>query len=140
MYVGWGEKEGLLTNKFKEPPYPYYESQVTAGNLYTMWNEFGKTPYVYWTNQDLNNPIHFMANCRSHQTFRAQFILCVRSYNCPEFHPDFYTWFDQYRIIWEAEHGIGWTPTYDQGGVLLATTTSNYDFNCTVTVKSVVVD
>ena len=137
VHIGWGEKEGLLKTTFTESPYPYYNKKLSPGNLYMMWNEFGKTPYTYWIDRDLDNVEHFMATCKPQITARAEFVLCYRSITHQEFDTNFYTWFESYRLPWMEKYGIVWTPTHEYGGVPLATPVMDYDFLNINTVQSV---
>lgn len=138
VHVGWGEKEGLLTGTFKEPPYQYYHKDLKEGFLYMMWNEFGKTPYHFWLDQDNNTPEHFNQTCKPQTTFRAQFIMAYEDYTNVDFEPEFEVWFDQYRDQWQEQYGIGWTTTLERGGVFLAEPVDpKHNFHNTCTVLSV---
>lgn len=117
IHAGWGEKEGLLGEVFDIDPYQYYES-MKPGHVYLVWAEFGKTPYDYWRDNDIDNEESFLKNCRSHTTFRAQFTLSLR-YIDEIFPEEFEIWFKRYQSAWKNTHGIGWTPIHQWGGIPL---------------------
>lgn len=139
LQAEWGEKSGPLTTKHKVSPYNYYETKIKAGNIYQPWAEFGKTPYTYWKNKDLDNVDNFLNNCKPHTTFRPGFSLCTidRDYSLPIL--EFESWFDAYRSAWQERYNAPEMSAYSKGGVLLATPAENYDiiFSELYTIKSI---
>jgi hypothetical protein len=123
--VEWGEKGGPLTTQYKQSPYQYYDLEMLAGNIYQLWAEFGKTPYVYWKNKDMNNEEHFINNCKPHSTFRPGFSLCINDINYETFNEEFEKWFDKYRRVWQEKYNVADISAYGHGGVLLATPIDN---------------
>jgi hypothetical protein len=121
----WGEKAGPITTMHAESPYPYYTLNMQAGNIYYQWAEFGKTPYRYWQDHDIDDVNNFLANCRPHMTFRPNFSVYVKDvdYNCVD--PEFETWFAQYRSAWEDKYHADALSVYGHGGVLLAEPAAN---------------
>jgi len=125
--VSWGEKEGLLKTTFSVPPYDLYQIKV-PGNVYLSWSEFGKTPYQYWKDRDLNDRKHFFLTCKPHLTFRSQFNISL-VHTKQEFETEFQLWFNYYREDWESKYGCDWNPLYEWGGIHLARPISIFNWN-----------
>jgi hypothetical protein len=117
----WGEKGGPITTMHTESPYAYYELNMRAGNIYYQWAEFGKTPYRYWQDHDIDDMDHFLANCRPHMTFRPNFSVYIKDVNYNYVDSEFELWFDQYRSAWTDRYNADKLSVYGHGGVLLAT-------------------
>lgn len=137
IYAGWGENEGLLTTQFEQLPYDLYQLCV-PGTINLVWSEFGKTPWRYWKDHDLDDREHFLKTCKPHQTFRAQFSLALLS-GSDEFDPEFTQWFDKYRSAWYEKYKCDWTPLHQWGGIPLARPESSttYDWTTTDTIVSI---
>jgi len=122
----WGEAGGLLTTTHKTSPYEYYTLRMIAGCLYQRWAEFGKTPYTYWKDQDLDDPQHFLATCKPHITFRPGFALCMRDHVeiCQD--TEFESWFKKYKQIWHEKYQVPDMAAYGLGSILLAEPLSDY--------------
>jgi hypothetical protein len=140
--VEWGEKGGPITTSHTESPYTYYELNMRAGNIYHLWSEFGKTPYDYWKNQDIDEVEHFLANCKPHVTFRPNFSVFIKDVNYNYVDQEFETWFANYRQVWEEKYHADERSVYGHGGVLLATPAGNQfdDFSQIYSIKSVNLD
>jgi hypothetical protein len=135
IYAGWGEKEGLLTSNFDRLPYDLYRP-CDPGTINLCWGEFGKTPWHYWKDQDLNNVEHFLKTCKPHMTFRAQFNLSILE-SPTQFDSNFEQWFDSYRSVWQQQHGCDWTPLYQWGGIPLARPENQIDWSTVDTILSI---
>lgn len=135
IYAGWGEKEGPLTTKFESLPYDLYQRSI-PGTINLIWAEFGKTPWQYWKDRDLDNIDHFLKTCRPHRTFRAQFSLCLWE-SSDSFDEEFEKWFDSYRDFWQQRYGCGWIPLYQWGGIPLAYPETHFDWKSVETIKSI---
>jgi hypothetical protein len=127
IIAGWGEKEGLLTTKFEKLPYDLYE-YCMPGSISLIWSEFGKTPWRYWKDSEIDNTQHFLKTCKPHQTFRAQFALSLQQ-SPRDFDVEFKLWFDAYRDAWQQNYHCDWTPLYQWGGVPLARLDKKDDFD-----------
>lgn len=135
IYAGWGEKEGLLESKFREPPYELYQF-CSPGTINLTWSEFGKTPYQYWSDHDIDDVTHFLKTCKPHNTFRAQFVVALS--NPPNGWPtEFDQWFDQWKEAWQATYGCDWIPLYEWGGIPLAYPEKDFDWSLINTVVSI---
>tara|TARA_R110002074_G_scaffold2882_3_gene15917 strand:+ start:2918 stop:3718 length:801 start_codon:yes stop_codon:yes gene_type:complete len=55
LYLNWREKAGPLTKKINKDLYTDLTTKITAGDVYTRWNELGKTPERYWKDGEPNN-------------------------------------------------------------------------------------
>jgi len=135
----WGEKGGPITTTHTESPYIYYELNMRAGNIYCQWSEFGKTPYQYWKDCDLDEVDHFLANCKPHVTFRPNFSVFIKNVDYDYVDPEFETWFSQYRLAWEEKYSADKLSVYGHGGVLLAEPTDNQfdDWSQLYLIKSI---
>lgn len=137
IHAGWGEKEGMLTTTFKESPYNFYVPALKSGNLYMVWNEFGKTPYRFWQNQDPDTLEHFISTCKPQLTFRAEFVFCYKDRAPYEFEPEFKLWFNRYQNVWTEKWNMEWNGIHERGGIPLAIAITNHQFETTSTIKSV---
>ena len=116
----WGEAGGLVTTKHKYSPYDYYSSTMSAGNIYQRWAEFGKPPYTYWQDHDIEDIEHFLFTCKPHITFRPGFVLCIRDHIDECYNAEFEVWFKKYQKFWEEKYNAPPASAYSQGSVLLA--------------------
>jgi hypothetical protein len=121
----WGEKGGPITTTHMESPYAYYELNIKAGNIYQLMGEFGKTPYQYWKDHDIDNVDHFLANCKPHVTFRPSFSVFLKDVDYNQIDPEFEIWFARYRSAWSEKYQADELSVYGHGGVLLATPADN---------------
>jgi hypothetical protein len=137
--VEWGEKGGPLTTQHKQPLYQYYDLKLSAGNIYQQWAEFGKTPYTYWKNKDIDDEQHFLSTCKPHITFRPGFSLCINDITYEDFNEEFERWFDRYRQLWQKKYNVPDIASYGHGGILLATPVDNKfkNYSELYTVKSI---
>jgi len=136
----WTESAGPLTTIHTESPYNYYDLNMSAGNLYSQWGEFGKTPYRYWHDKDRDDIDHFLATCKPHVTFSPSFVMFPQAvdynYNTNK---EFETWFEKYQQAWVEKYNADQLSVYGLGGVLLATPTNNSfdDFSQVYSIKSI---
>lgn len=135
IYAGWGEKEGPLTSNFDYLPYDLYRKCI-PGTINLIWAEFGKTPWQYWKDRDLNDVQHLLKTCKPHMTFRAQFSLSI-SESSDQFDSEFEQWFDSYRDAWQQKYGCDWTPMYQWGGIPLAYPTDQIDWSIVDSIISI---
>lgn len=128
LLAEWGEAGGLLTTTHKTSPYEYYTLQMVAGCIYQRWSEFGKTPYTYWKNQDMDDPEHFLATCKPHISFRPGFVLCIKDHieTCQD--TEFESWFERYKKIWNEKYQVPDIAAYGVGSILLAQPLSDYSY------------
>jgi hypothetical protein len=113
---------------------------MKAGNIYHQWSEFGKTPYRYWQDQDVDNVDNLLTNCKPHVTFRPNFSVFIKDVDYNNYvDPEFETWFVRYRSAWEEKYHADELSVYGHGGVLLATPADNQfgDFAQTYLIKSI---
>jgi len=122
LKVGWGIKEGPLTQKMNCQP--YYENNIIKNNLYLPWSELGKTPYIYWRNREPNDRERFNQLCKPHITFRANFFVAVEDIKKPWTFPNqFNQFFNQFKSQWLEKYGLDdWTEKHQWCAPLLAHT------------------
>ena len=117
--IGWGKKEGLLTEIFKCNN--YYEKEIKKNNIYLPWTELGKKPLVYWKNKEPNNQLRINQLCKPHITLRAKFFISTKNIIPKVFDFVFVKWFDQYKEKWLAHHNIlKWDEIDEYSAPLLA--------------------
>jgi hypothetical protein len=135
----WGEKGGPITTMHNESPYQYYQLNMLAGHIYCQWSEFGKTPYRYWKDRDLDEVDHFLANCKPHVTFRPNFSVFIKDVDYNYVDPEFEAWFARYRQAWEEKYSADKLSVYGHGGVLLAEPADNQfdDWSQLYLIKSI---
>lgn len=122
MNIGWGVKEGPLTQKIN--CHPFYEKQLKKNNLYLSWAELGKTPYTYWKNNEPADQNRFNCLCQPHMTFRAKFFVALSDLDVPIVFPNqFNQYFNQFKSSWLQIHGIeDWSEKDEWCAPLLAYT------------------
>jgi len=124
--VGWGVKEGPLTQTMNCQP--FYEDNIYKNNLYLPWSELGKTPYTYWANKEGKDKSRFNTLCRPHNTFRAKFFIALDDKKRMTFPNQFNQYFNQFKQQWLKHYGIDeWTERDEWCAPLLAHTDSTLD-------------
>jgi len=126
--VGWGVKDGPLTEKFDCNE--YFESTIKKNFIYATESELGKTPYQYWENGEPADQTRFNQLCKPHITLRAKFHISLVDIDPIEFKKDFIDWFSNYSTSWLAKYRLPtWRPIDEQCAPLLAYTdcTDNLD-------------
>jgi len=119
IYIGWGIKEGPLTEILKCND--YYEKEIKKNNIYLSWAELGKKPLVYWKNEEPSDQLRINQLCRPHTTFRAKFFISCEDIIPKILDSEFIKWFDQYKENWLAHHNIlKWNELDEYSAPLLA--------------------
>ncbi len=119
IYIGWGIKEGPLTEIFKCND--YYEKEIKKNNIYLPWAELGKKPLVYWKNEEPNDQLRINQLCRPHTTLRSKFFISCKDIIPKVLDFEFIKWFDQYKENWLAHHNIlKWNELDEYSAPLLA--------------------
>lgn len=117
--VGWGVKEGPLTEHFYCNQ--YYESQIIKNNVYLPWAELGKTPLAYWKNAEPNNQSRFNELAKPHITFRTKFFVATKNIEPTPLSNNFLDWFNDYKNVWFEHYKINrWDHIDEHSAPLLA--------------------
>ena len=126
IVVGWGIREGLLTEQF--PCHLYYADRIEKNNIYLPWAELGKKPFHYYTDNEPDNEARMIELCKPHTTFRAKFFISLKDITPSEFTPDFIKWFDQYKQAWFKAYQIeDYAPIHEHSAPMLAHTNNKQD-------------
>ena len=126
--IGWGIKEGPLTEVMQCQP--FYEEKLQKNNLYLPWSELGKTPYIYWINNEPTEQKRFNMLCKPHITFRAKFFIALHDIEGMTFPNQFNQYFNQFKQQWLKHYGIDdWTERDEWSAPLLAHTDSTIDLH-----------
>lgn len=132
--VGWGTKEGILTEQFD--CHSYYADQIEKNNMYLPPTELGKQPLNYWKDNEPNDQERFNQLCKPHKTFRAKFFISLYDRVLEKFSPDFIQWFSHYKQDWLETHKIqDYTETHHYSAPLLAYTDDKQDLSGCKLVK-----
>ena len=119
--VGWGVKEGLLTESFLCNS--YYEPSIKGNNIYLSWAELGKRPMDYWRDGEPNSKIRFEELAKPHITLRAKFFIAQKDIVPEKLEDKFYEWFDPYKKSWLNKYNLNkWDELDEHSAPLLATT------------------
>ena len=102
--VGWGVKEGPLTNRFN--CHSYYTDSLKKNQIYLPWAELGKKPLDYYRDKEPNIQQRFNQLSKPHVTFRAKFFINLKDITTPVFETDFTKWFSLYKESWFETYGI----------------------------------
>ena len=128
LTVGWGVKEGPLTETFNCND--YYEKEIKNNNIYLPWAELGKTPLVYWKNKEPNDQTRINELCKPHLTLRAKFIIPNNDHTPKKFNVEFIEWFSRYEKDWLLHYNIKkWNEIHESSAPLLAIAHHNEDMN-----------
>jgi len=128
MNIGWGLKEGPLTQPMQCNP--YYENRIEKNNLYLPWSELGKTPLTYWINNEPTKQKRFNILCKPHITFRAKFFIALDDIKGMTFPNQFNQYFNQFKQQWLKHYGIDdWTERDEGCAPMLAHTDSTIDLH-----------
>ena len=134
LAIGWGEREGMLKGAIPEDRYEHYVP-TQPGSLYLSWAEFGKTPYQFWKNGDVDTDENFFVTAKPHLTFGVHFSLCIGNASLME--PEFNEWFSKYEEPWRDRYDMGWNDVHNSHSILLATPCEQIDVSEIVTVRAV---
>lgn len=126
IHVGWGVKEGPLTETFLCNS--YYEKGLKKNNIYLPWAELGRKPLQYFDREEPNEQSRINELCKPHITLRGKFCICLHDFDGNSFSPEFETWFKKYKAQWCKHWGINdWTEKDEYSAPLLATPSHTYD-------------
>ena len=121
IHVGWGTREGILTDQFE--CHKFYEDNIIKNYIYLPWSELGKKPRSYWKDQEPNDQKRFNTLAKPHTTFRAKFFIATKDKNPELFDENFVEWFDKYKQRWFEHHNIKkWDSVDEDSAPLLAMT------------------
>ena len=112
MNVGWGVKEGMLTEMFNCNS--HYENKIIANNIYLPWTELGKKPLQYWKNKEPDNQTRFNELAKPHITLRPKFMIALQDSKPVELDNDFVNWFSKYKKDWLETYKIEKWDTIDE--------------------------
>lgn len=119
--VGWGVKEGMLTDALQCNQ--YYEGKLRKNCLYLPWSELGKKPLCYWRDKEPDNQERFNQLAKPHMTFRANFFVATADVEPEPLPIEFSEWFDQYKDAWLNKYHLkDWTNVDEHSAPLLAIT------------------
>jgi hypothetical protein len=110
--VGWGVKEGMLTEIFHCNH--YYENHIQTNNIYLPWTELGKKPLQYWKNKEPDNQNRFNELAKPHITLRPKFMIALKDIKPVEFENNFVHWFSKYKKDWLETYDIKKWDTIDE--------------------------
>ena len=126
--VGWGVKEGLLTESFLCNS--YYEPSIKANNIYLSWAELGKRPMDYWRDGEPNTQARFEELAKPHITLRAKFFIAKNDIVPKKLEDKFLEWFGQYEKSWLAKYNLSkWDEIDEHSAPLLASCTAEINLD-----------
>jgi hypothetical protein len=119
FFVGWGTKEGPLTEKFMCNE--FYTKSILKNNIYLPWSELGKTPMIYYRDKEVSNINRLCELVKPHLTLRAKFTIALKDFTMIDFPTGFKEWFDPFKQTWLDHYKIkDWRIQDEYSGVLLA--------------------
>ena len=126
--VGWGTKEGPLTEKFICNN--YYETKLKKNNIYLPWTELGKKPLIYWKDKELNDQKRINQLCKPHITLRAKFFIPLNDIFPDVLPTEFKEWFEKYEKSWLSHNSITrWNEIDEYCAPLLAIASHSEDMS-----------
>jgi len=121
LQVGWGTKEGPLTEQFMCNS--YFEDEIYKNFIYATESELGKSPHQYWSQKEPNNQSRILELCRPHMTLRAKFFIALQDRRPEPFQQEFIEWTHTHMQEWLAHYNLdAWRPIDEQSAPLLART------------------
>lgn len=102
--IGWGVKEGPLTEKFMCND--YYEANLKKNNIYLPWAELGKKPLIYWGDKEPSDQKRINQLCKPHITLRAKFFIPCKDIYAEILQTEFEEWFKKYKKTWLSHYNI----------------------------------
>ena len=119
MTIGWGIKEGPLTEKFMCND--YYEKNLKKNNIYLPWTELGKKPLIYWKDNEPSDQKRINQLCKPHLTLRAKFFIPHYDVFPDVFQVEFKEWFKKYEKNWLSHNNVAkWNEIDEHCAPLLA--------------------
>lgn len=136
IHIGWGVKEGPLTEVF--PCHNYYSDSIIKNNLYLSWAELGKKPLEYYKNAEPSTQERVNELCKPHTTLRAKFFVALDEHKVEKFDNEFIKWFNPYKQNWLETHQLSeYTEKHHYSAPLLATADHDVDLSDAEFVKIV---
>jgi hypothetical protein len=119
FFIGWGVKEGPLTEKFMCNE--FYKKSMSKNNIYLPWSELGKTPLIYYRDKEPSDINRLCELSKPHITLRAKFTIAIKNFNVIDFPAGFEEWFTPFKQKWLDHYKIkDWRVQDEYAGVLLA--------------------
>jgi len=121
LQVGWGTKEGPLTEQFMCNS--FFEDEICKNFIYATESELGKSPHQYWSQKEPNDQARILELCKPHMTLRAKFFIALQDKRPEPFQQEFVEWIQTHMQEWLAQHNLAtWRPVDEQSAPLLAHT------------------
>ena len=100
---------------------------MTKGDISINWSEFGKKPNSWYREKEGTDKERFFLECKPHQTFRANFNICIKDSVEYKFDSDWYIWWEKkFQKEWIERYNHDWDEIKEYGGILLGRCISNF--------------
>jgi hypothetical protein len=102
LNIDYREKAGILEKPFDLDWLKSAGTKVKSGDVYIKWAELGKTPYVYWTNNEPETMTRMCELAKPWLKLRPKIIVALEDIDFLEGIdvPGFETWWKQYSTPW----------------------------------------
>ena len=100
LHIQWRDLAGLLTKDFKYEYLKESSTSVEKGDVYVRWQELGKVPYRYWTDNEPDDITRINELCTPWKTLYHDFSIALEDKNFLQIDyldkNAFTIWWDQY--------------------------------------------
>jgi hypothetical protein len=99
LKIDYNDKSGLLEKPFDRQWLNNATSKITAGDVFVCWQELGKTPYTYWSDNEPNDIIRMQQVIKPWTKLRPNIFVALEDIDLqkdPKKSAEFETWWAQY--------------------------------------------
>lgn len=125
LHLDYREKAGPLIKKVEPNWVTNLTTQVKSGDVYLAWAELGKTPYVYWKDQEPNDIARLCELAKPWQYVRPKLFVALKDFDLLDGIDvkDFRIWWQQYKDTWCQHWNIpDWTVEHMHGVAVIGKT------------------
>jgi len=99
LKIDYNEKSGLLEKPFNQQWLKHASSKISAGDAFICWQELGKTPYTYWSDNEPNDIVRMRQVIRPWVKLKPNIFIALQDIDLqksPKKLVEFESWWAQY--------------------------------------------
>lgn len=120
LCIDYREKAGPLTKDVDPEWFSNITTQIQAGDVYVQWSELGKSPYMYWKNQEPNDIKRLCELAKPWLKLRPKIYVALEDFdrlkNIEKF-DEFQQWWKDYSQAWTTHWNLSTWDLTDMFGV-----------------------